>query len=211
VAVSSGSFSEFKGINLGAVMDTVDHLTPQTIEHIQTLKEIEPEWVAFSFMNSAAYAIKAKQLLAPYLTSQWQPKVVAKIETLKGVAGIEEILPEIDIVLVARGDLGLTAPIEKLGLMQKRLVRAAKYARKEVIVSTQILDSLVHNFIPARSDVLDLTNIVLDGADGIMLAKETGISLTPGRSVAMANKIIQAVLLPSQVSLVNFFVPRQLR
>ncbi|MBI4836121.1 MAG: hypothetical protein HY817_02580 [Candidatus Abawacabacteria bacterium] len=193
VAISTASFSEFKGINLGSVMDSVDHFTPQMLAHLAQLAVLKPEWVAFSFVNSAEYMKRAQALLQPHLTIDWQPKVVAKVETLQGVQNIADIVAAVDIVLVARGDLGLTCPIEQLGIFQKQIVKATKAGHKQVIVSTQILDSIVNFFIPSRAEVLDLTNIVLDGADGIMLAKETGISLTPGRSVTMAKKIIAAV------------------
>ncbi len=95
--------------------------------------------------------------------------------------------------MVARGDLAVTAPFELLGLEQKKIIRIAKKNQKPVIVATQILESLVEGQVPTRPEISDLTNIILDGADGIMFAKETGISLTPGFSVLMAKKIIEAV------------------
>lgn len=193
VALSNSSFSEYKGINLGSVIDSLDHFTPAMLEHLQYLVNIKPELVAFSFVNSEENALKAKALLTEYISDVWQPQLVAKIETAGGVENIAAIADVFDILLVARGDLGLTCPIETLGLSQKKIVKAAKAAGKEVIVSTQVLDSMVNYYLPTRAEVLDLTNIVLDGADGIMLAKETGISLTPGRSVTMAKKIIEAV------------------
>jgi pyruvate kinase len=121
-------------------------------------------------------------------------KFMAKIETPAGVENIDEIAKVADVILVARGDLEMAAPWQLLGIYQKRIVAAAKQAGTPVYVSTQILESLLSSYTPSRSDVLDLTNIVLDGADGIMLAKETGISLTPGYSVQVARKIIDAVL-----------------
>ncbi len=193
-AQNSRSIPHLKGFNVGRKVDTLNHITPFTKEHISSLSQICPEWVAFSFVNSSDMLREAKSLLAPHLTVDWQPKIVSKVETALGVKHIDEIANESDILLVARGDLGLTCPIEELGLHQKKIITSGKKFNKPVIVSTQILESLLSCHTPSRADVLDLTNIVLDGADGIMLAKETGISSTPGHSVQVAKKIINVVL-----------------
>jgi pyruvate kinase len=182
-----------KGLNPGRAIDDLDHITDKTIAHVKALSQLKPELVAFSFVNSGAFLERAKNLLKENLVRGWNPKVVSKVETPLGVENIADIAAGSDIVLVARGDLGLTIPIEQLGIAQKKITVATKRAKTELIVSTQILDSLMTYYIPARSDVLDLTNIILDGADGIMLAKETGISMTPGYSVATAQKIISYV------------------
>ncbi len=180
-----------KALNIGRGIDEIDHFTDKTISHIRNLLKINPEWVAFSFVNSGDYLRRAKKLLKEYGLKN--VKIVSKVESPKGIENIHEIIDESDIILVARGDMGLTTPIEQLGINQKYIVNATKKKDKEVIVSTQILDSLLSYYIPSRAEVLDLTNIVLDGADGIMLAKETGISLTPGYSVSVAKSIIKTV------------------
>lgn len=192
--INSGKIMHLKALNIGHGIDALDHITSKTIEHIKHLDTIKPELVAFSFVNSKEFIGRGKKLLDEFAPETSRvAKIVAKVETAQGVEKIDEIAEVVDIVLVARGDLGLTMPIEALGLSQKKIVMAAKQAGKEVVVSTQILESLLQSYTPLRSDVLDLTNIVLDGADGIMLAKETGISLTPGYSVTVAKKIIDYV------------------
>jgi pyruvate kinase len=193
-ALNSRFIPALKGINLGKEIDKLDHITDKTIAHVRNLARFKPEWVAFSFVNSKEFLVRAKKLLAEVTTPEWQPKIVSKVETPLGIENIDEIAENCDILLVARGDLGLVAPIEMLGVYQKKIVASAKKAGKQVIVSTQILDSLLSYFVPSRAEVLDLTNIVMDGADGIMLAKETGISQTPGYSVETARKIINAVM-----------------
>lgn len=192
-ALNAGHIPALKGVNIARGIDELNHFTETTLAHLHKLINLKPDWVAFSFVNSAEYLRRAKELLKSHINDDWKPRIVAKIETPKGIENIDEIARETDIVLIARGDLGLLCPIEELGINQKKIIKAAKAAGKEVIVATQILDSLIDYYIPKRSDILDLTNIVLDGADGIMLAKETGISLTPGRSVSMAKKIIDVV------------------
>lgn len=191
-AVNSGKIGRLKGFNIGPGIDRFNHITEKTLACMDTLPRIQPEWVAVSFANSGEYMRQMKSLLAERFGSGL-PKIVSKVETPQGVEQIEDIVAESDIVMVARGDLAVTAPIEKLGVHQKQIVAAAKKAGKPVIVSTQILESMLTNYMPSRSDVLDLTNIVLDGADYIMLAKETGVNEHPGHAVAMAKKIIQAV------------------
>lgn len=194
-ALNDRAVPAMKALNIGRAIDALDHFTPKTLEHIANLPKIKPELVAFSFPRNGADMKKGKDLLraAGAWSGDWNPRIVSKIESPAALEHIDEIAAESDILLVARGDLGLAAPMELLGVYQKRIVAAAKRAKKEVIVSTQILDSLLVYYVPQRAEILDLTNIVLDGADGIMLAKETGISMTPGKSVETAKKIIEAV------------------
>lgn len=180
-----------KALNIGRGIDQLEHFTPKTIAHIKNLSRIQPDWVAFSFVSGRSYLKRGIQLLHDYGVNA--VKIVSKVESPLGLRNIENIAALSDVLLVARGDLGLYTPIELIGINQKKIVTAAKKAGKEVIVSTQILDSLLSYYVPSRADVLDLTNAILDGADGIMLAKETGISKTPGYSVSVAKRIIDAV------------------
>ena len=126
-------------------------------------------------------------------TPEWRPMIIAKIESQGGVDNIDEILELAQGIMVARGDLALNVPFEELGLHQKRLVRKARAAGKFVIVSTGMLQSLLDNYLPMRSDILDVTNACLDGADAIMLCPETAHSETPERAVQVAKAIIGAV------------------
>lgn len=192
-ALNSFHIPVLKGINFGSAIDEVDHITDTTIGHIRELIQIAPEMIAFSFVNSAEYLKKARRLLSEHGIDLNTVTIISKIESPRGLENIDEIVDESDMVMVARGDLGLTTPIEELGLAQKKIIAAARCGGKPSIVATMILNSVVTNFVPSRAEVLDLTNIVLDGADGIMLAKETGLSLTPGFSVSIARRIIDAV------------------
>lgn len=181
-----------RGIGIGPGVDGLDHITDKTLEHMANLPTIMPDWIAFSFVGNADYLRRAKLLLRQYALDD-MPVLVAKIETPDGVTNIDEIAQECDVLMVARGDLEITAPYELLGVYQKQIIEAARRNNKQSIVGTQILESLLERKIPTRSEILDLTNIVLDGADGIMLSQETGLSCTPGYSVAVAKKIINAV------------------
>ncbi len=192
-ALNARHIPAMKGINVGSAVDTLNHLTQSTLDHIHYLPHIRPDWVAFSFVNSADYLQNAKNLIRNLHVPDWHPRIVSKIESPLGIKNIEAITALSDIVMVARGDLGLTCPIEHLGLLQKKIVQTARNLNKEVIVATQIMDSLLSYYTPQRAEVLDLTNIILDGAHGIMFAKETGISATPERAIELAKRIIAHV------------------
>lgn len=186
--LNSWHIPALKAIHVGSAIDTMNHLTPQTLEHIKNLPKINPDWIAFSFVNSASYLNEAKQRLAEAGISD-RP-IVSKLESPLAMANLDEIAQNSDVLLVARGDLGLYTPFSELGINQKKIILAAKKYGKRSIVSTQMLDSLLSYYVPSRAEVLDVTNAVIDGADGIMLAKETGISQTPGQSVEIAREII---------------------
>lgn len=182
-----------KAIHIGAAIDQRNHLTTQTRAHIAQLAAIRPDWVAFSFVNSAAYVDEARLLLNQNVVDGWHPQLMVKLESPAAMRNLSDIISRSDSVMVARGDLAITHPFEIVGLLQKKIIKEAQRQHKPVIVATQILDSILSYYTPQRAEVLDLTQIVLDGADGIVLAKETGISPTPGYSVAVARRIIDVV------------------
>lgn len=173
--------------------DTLDHVTPALDAILAELPKSKPDIVAFSFVSSRAMIERLVGKLLPHLTNDWRPMIIAKIESPAGVANIDEILPCVNGIMVARGDLGLTTPYAELGLVQKKLVAKARQAGKYVIVATQALQSLLDNYLPMRSDILDVTNACLDGASAIMLCAETAHSETPERAVTVAKEIIAAV------------------
>jgi pyruvate kinase len=192
-ALNGGLMRPNQSVNVPSQVDNLNHLTARALDHIRFLPQVCPDLVAFSFVNSASYITQANSVLQQYTTSTWKPKLAAKIESPRGVQNIEEIVQNVDVVIIARGDLGLTIPFERIGIAQKELIRVAKKYSKEAVVATQIMESVIDRHVPKRAEILDLTNIVLDGADGILLAKETGWSPTPGRSVKVARQIIECV------------------
>jgi len=157
------------GVTIPGISDELNHITPFLDEMLTFLPESRPDLVAFSFINSRAMLETLKKKLEKHTTSGWQPKIIAKIESRKGIENIDEILEAVDGIMVARGDLALTMPFAQLGVSQKYLVKKAREAGKYVIVATQVLFSLLDNYIPNRSDILDVTNLYLDGASAVML------------------------------------------
>lgn len=192
-ALNGGRMVQCSPLTFPSFMDQMDHVTPFLDEIIRILPESKPEMVAFSFVSSKAMIERLLAKLQAVMTPDWHPMVIAKIESQGGVDNIGEILPLVQGIMVARGDLALNVPFEKLGLIQKRLVAKARQAGKYVIVSTGMLQSLLDNYLPMRSDILDVTNACLDGASAIMCCPETAHSPTPERAVQVAKAIIHEV------------------
>ncbi len=172
-----------------AHLESLDHLTEDVETLCRGLVVYRPEFVAFSFVSSADMLRRAKS----FIDKSWAPIVVAKIESRRGVARAAEILEEVDVVMIARGDLALSLPVEELGIVQKELCQRAHAVGKQVIVSTEILDSMESRMLPSRADVCDLTNMVLDGADYVMLCRVAAHAEDPARAVKTAKKIIERV------------------
>ena len=156
-------------------------------EVLARLAELAPEYLAIPFISPAVNE-KIKKLS----DFSWQPKIIARIESRAAMENLEQICQDnfYDLVLLNRGKLGLDMPFERLGIFQKDAIATVKKYKKPVIISSQILEGTIHNYIPLRSDILDLTNIVLDGADGIMLCNETALSSRPAYTLSVARKII---------------------
>ncbi len=119
-------------------------------------------------------------------------RVIAKIERHEALDNFEAILAAADGVMVARGDLGMQMPLEEVPFIQKDLIRRCNQARKTVITATQMMESMVHSYRPARSDVADVANAVLDGADAVMLSEETAIGDYPVEAVEWVAKVCAA-------------------
>ena len=151
------------------------------------MEEIAPEYLAIPFISPAVNE-KIKQLS----NFSWQPKIICRVENRVAMENLEKICQDdfYDLVLLNRGKIGLDMPFERLGIFQKEAIAAIKKHKKPVIISSQILEGTIHNYIPLRSDILDLTNIVLDGADGIMLCNETALGSRPAYTLSVARKII---------------------
>ncbi len=156
-------------------------------EVLLKLEEIAPEYVAIPYISPSVNE-KIKQLS----DFSWQPKIIARIESRIAKENLENICQDdfYDLVLLNRGKLGLDMPFERLGIFQKEGIKTIKKYKKQAIISSQILEGTIYNYIPLRSDISDLTNIVLDGADGIMLCNETALGVRPAYTLSVARKII---------------------
>src|SRR5437763_10331127 len=145
--------------------------------------------VAVSFIRTAADVQAVREKIREYRGNVW---VVAKLEKPQAIEHLEEILEVCDSVMVARGDLGVEMPPEKVPIIQKHVIRRAAAWRKPVITATQMLESMIENPRPPRAEASDVANAIFDGSDAVMLSAETASGMYPVESVQMMARIIMA-------------------
>lgn len=153
------------------------------IEKIQGLKF---DYLALSYTENARQIKEIRSKFSPK-----KIKVIAKIETKKGIENIRKIISEADGLMVARGDLGANVPLKKLPVFQKMLLYECNKKRKFAITATEMLLSMTKNRAPTRAEVSDVANAVLDGSDALMLSEETAVGRFPARAVLMMREIIE--------------------
>ena len=189
----AGEIVQTTGMTIPRALDALDHVVPMIDEIIKLLPRSKPDLVAFSFVKSRAMLERLLAKLNQHTTPDWNPCVIAKIESQEGIENIDEILELAHGIMVARGDLALTVSYEYLGLIQKQLIAKARSRGKFSVIATGALTSMLTQNIPQRSDILDITNAALDGASAIMLCNETAHNEHPERAVMAAKRIIKAV------------------
>ena len=188
--VLGGVLSNNKGINIPGADLSIPALTDKDVEDLLFGAELDVDWVAMSFVRSRDDLLLARHYLA---RAGSQAKLMAKIEKPSAVERFDEILHEVDGIMVARGDLGVEMPPERVPLIQKRLIRASLDAGKPVITATQMLESMVHSPTPTRAEASDVANAIYDGTDAIMLSAETAVGEYPVDAVAMMDRIARSV------------------
>ncbi|ADV84031.1 pyruvate kinase [Terriglobus saanensis] len=185
--VNGGMLGENKGINLPGIPVKVPSLTEKDEEDLVFCIGQKVDAVAVSFVRTAADVRHTKERVAALGSTAW---VVAKLEKPQAIENLEEILEATDGLMVARGDLGVEVPPEKVPAIQKHIIRRAAVYRKPVITATQMLESMIENPRPTRAEASDVANAVYDGTDAVMLSAETAAGKYPVQSVAMMAKII---------------------
>jgi pyruvate kinase len=179
-----------KGVNLPNTKVSQPSLTAKDIEDLEFLLTQDVHWIALSFVREASDLQDLRERL---LQVGHQAKIIAKIEKPEAMGDIEAIVAASDAVMVARGDLGVEMPIERLPLSQKLIVRLCNEQAKPVIVATQMLESMMKSPIPLRSEVTDVANAVIDGADAVMLSGESATGDHPVLVVQTMCNIIAEV------------------
>ena len=186
--IDGGALGEHKGINLpGAVLPT-SALTAKDAEDLAFGVSKRVDYVALSFVQTAEDLRQARDLLNK--AGATQTPLVAKLERPEAVQHIDDILAECDAIMVARGDLGLELPLERVPRIQKEVTRKARARAIPVIVATQVLESMRNEPRPTRAEVSDAANAVDDGVDAIMLAGETAAGKFPVKAVQTLDLII---------------------
>jgi pyruvate kinase len=189
VVVDGGSLGERKGINVPGVELPTRGLTEKDIEDLRFGVRAGVDVVALSFVQSAAVLRQARE--EARLAGGPEIPIVAKLERPEAITRLEEILRESDAVMVARGDLGLELPLERVPRIQKEIVRRARALGVPVIVATQVLESMRTEPRPTRAEVSDAAVAVDEGVDAIMLAGETAAGAYPVRAVQMLDLVIR--------------------
>jgi len=187
--IDGGVLDEHKGINAPGVQLSADALTPKDIEDLRFGVRLGVDMVALSFVRSADDMWQARQILTEIGAAAIP--LIAKIERPEALDHLDEILKVSQGVMVARGDLGLEMPLEKVPTSQKEISRKARIAGIPVIVATQVLESMRLESRPTRAEVSDAANAVDDGVDAIMLAGETAVGLNPVKTVETLDAIIR--------------------
>jgi len=191
VLINSGFISSRKGVNIPDVYVNLPSLTEQDIEDIKFGIKMEFDFIAASFVRTAADILNIKKVLEENGGSHIH--IIAKIESREGVDNIDSILDVADCIMVARGDLGVEIPPEEVPLVQKSLIRSCNQVGKPVITATHMLESMVSNPRPTRAEANDVANAIFDGTDVIMLSGETASGQYPVESVAMMARIATEV------------------
>lgn len=188
--LNNGTIKYMKTFNNGQFINDESYIN--TCKQLITVcDEFQPDYIAISYVNEALN----NRLKTELGLNGKKYKTIIKIERDIGDMELEKICqdPTYAMILIDRGEMGVNMPFEKIGLAQKKTIKKAKIHKKPVIVSTQILDSTVNNYIPNRADILNLTDMVLDGASGIVLCHETAVGIRPSYTISVAKKIINAV------------------
>jgi pyruvate kinase len=184
-----GKVSNHKGLSLPGAAVNVPAMSEKDEADLRFAMALRADLVALSFVRSAADIDRVHQIMDE---SGARLPVLAKIEKPQAVENLEQIVEAFDGLMVARGDLGVEMPLERVPLVQKRAIRAAREHAKPVIVATQMLESMIGSSRPTRAEASDVANAVLDGADAVMLSGETSVGSYPVETVATMARIIVA-------------------
>ena len=185
--INGGLLGEKKGINLPGVVIKVSALTEKDEIDLEFALKAGADIIAVSFVQTADDVRYVKTRIAALGYDTW---VVSKLEKPQAIDHLDSILEASDAIMVARGDLGVEVPPEKVPAIQKHIIRRAAEYRKPVITATQMLESMIDNPRPTRAEASDVANAIYDGSDAVMLSAESAAGKYPVESVAMMNKIV---------------------
>jgi len=184
--VVGGKLADHKGLNFPGVALSADSLTAKDRGDLAFGLKKGIDFVALSFVRSADDILKLRRLLR---RAKHPPMVIAKIERREAIENLEEILGGADGVMVARGDLGVEYPPERVPILQKRIIQRANAREVLVITATQMLESMVSSPRPTRAEASDVANAIFDGTDAVMLSAETAVGRFPERAVRTMSRI----------------------
>ncbi len=189
--VQGGTLTSHKGLNLPGTVLKIPALSSKDRDDALFATKLGVDFIALSFVRSSDDVKQLRRLLDAH--GGRAIKIISKIEKREAVERFDEILPLVDAVMVARGDLGIEIPAEQVPVIQKQLVAACRERGTPVIVATQMLDSMTKNPRPTRAEVSDVANAVADHADAVMLSGETAAGNFPVEAVQMMARTVEAM------------------
>ncbi|MEU0842379.1 pyruvate kinase [Streptomyces sp. NPDC005962] len=189
IVIEGGVISDHKGINLPGASVNVPALSEKDIEDLKFALTMGCDMVALSFVRDASDVRDVHRIMDE--VGRRVP-VIAKVEKPQAVANMEDVVAAFDGVMVARGDLAVEYPLEKVPMVQKRLIELCRRNAKPVIVATQMMESMITNSRPTRAEASDVANAILDGADAVMLSAESSVGSYPIETVKVMSRIVQA-------------------
>ena len=182
-----GKLASRKGVSLPDTTIPFSAMTAKDRSDLDAALDAGVDWIGLSFIQRPEDIAEAKKI------ARGRAAVLAKIEKPQAVQRISEILDVADSIMVARGDLGVEMPLEKVPGIQKQLTRTARRAGKPVVVATQMLESMINNPVPTRAEVSDVATAVFEGADAVMLSAESAAGQYPVEAVTTMNRIVEEV------------------
>ena len=185
--VVGGRLSDRKGVSLPDTTIPFSALTAKDHSDLDAALETGIDWVALSFIQRPEDIAEAKKI------TRGRAAVMAKIEKPQAVARLDEIMDLADGLMVARGDLGVEMPLEKVPGVQKQMTRLGRATGKPVVVATQMLESMINSPVPTRAEVSDVATAIFEGADAVMLSAESAAGKYPVEAVSTMNRIAEEV------------------
>jgi len=198
--IVGGILTEERGLVVPGMRISGPFLTDTLREDLIFALSQKPDYLALSFVTEAEDIVGVRKLMREKYT---EIPIIAKIERGEAVKNLDSILANADGIMVARGDLGVDIPLEKVPLVQKEIIRKCNQAGKPVITATEMLESMVKSTRPTRAEASDVTNAIFDGTDATMLSEETSIGKNPVQSVVIMDRIARETekKLPYEIAL----------
>jgi pyruvate kinase len=181
--ITGGALASRKGISLPDTLLPIGSLTEKDRADLDWALEVGADWIGLSFVQRATDVIEAKRVIGG------RAAILAKIEKPAAVADLDNIIAASDGLMVARGDLGVEMPVERVPGLQKQITRKARGAGKPIVVATQMLESMTSSPMPTRAEVSDVATAVFDGADAVMLSAESAVGQFPVEAIQMMDRI----------------------
>lgn len=189
LVIEGGVISDHKGINLPGTAVNVPALSEKDVDDLRFALRMGCDMIALSFVRDADDINDVHKIMDE---EGRRVPVIAKVEKPQAVANMEAVVAAFDSIMVARGDLAVEYPLEKVPMVQKRLIELCRRNAKPVIVATQMMESMITNSRPTRAEASDVANAILDGADAVMLSAESSVGAYPIETVKTMSKIVVA-------------------